>query len=196
MKKKLIIISIVLIVLFSISFAGLKIQGNKNSENVEDNTKKSLDIDSKEITQEVDQDETKDNNSNEEEKIEEQEAPKEKQNTNEEKKTNSNSNKNTQSSNHEKKEKTTTTTQDNKQSVESKKVWEELGISEYDYYHKPMWRWARIDYSVDTYGTEEATHQACIDAGSKLENITSFTCYNINSYSGDYLGDMLEIKEG
>ncbi len=196
MKKKLIIISIVLIVLFSISFAVLKIQGNKNSDNVEDNNKKSLDIDSKEITQEVDQDETKDNNSNEEEKIEEQETPKEKQNTNEEKKTNSNSNKNTQSSNHEKKEKTTTTTQDNKQSVESKKVWEELEISEYDYYHKPMWRWARIDYSVDTYGTEEATHQACIDAGSKLENITSFTCYNINSYSGDYLGDMLEIKEG
>lgn len=179
MKKKLIIISIVLIVVFSISFVVLKIQSNKNNENVEDNTKESLNIDSKEITQEVDQNETKDNNSNKEEKIEEQETPKEKQNTNEEKK-----------------EEATTTTQDNKQSVESKKVWEELGISEYDYYHKPMWSWARIDYSVDTYGTEEATHQACIDAGSKLENITSFACYNINSYSGDYLGDMLEIKEG
>lgn len=196
MKKKLIIISIVLIVVFSISFVVLKIQSNKNNENVEDNTKESLNIDSKEITQEVDQNETKDNNSNKEEKIEEQETPKEKQNTNEEKKTNSNSNKNTQSSIQEKKEEVTTTTQDNKQSVESKKVWEELGISEYDYYHKPMWSWARIDYSVDTYGTEEATHQACIDAGSKLENITSFACYNINSYSGDYLGDMLEIKEG
>ena len=196
MKKKLIIISIVLIVVFSISFVVLKIQSNKNNENVEDNTKESLNIDSKEITQEVDQNETKDNNSNKEEKIEEQETPKEKQNTNEEKKTNSNSNKNTQSSIQEKKEEATTTTQDNKQSVESKKVWEELGISEYDYYHKPMWSWARIDYSVDTYGTEEATHQACIDAGNKLENITSYTCYNINSYSGDYLGDMLEIKEG
>lgn len=196
MKKKLIIISIVLIVVFSISFVVLKIQSNKNNENVEDNTKESLNIDSKEITQEVDQNETKDNNSNKEEKIEEQETPKEKQNTNEEKKTNSNSNKNTQSSIQEKKEEATTTTQDNKQSVESKKVWEELGISEYDYYHKPMWSWARIDYSVDTYSTEEATHQACIDAGSKLENITSFACYNINSYSGDYLGDMLEIKEG
>lgn len=196
MKKKLIIISIVLIVVFSISFVVLKIQSNKNNENVEDNTKESLNIDSKEITQEVDQNETKDNNSNKEEKIEEQETPKEKQNTNEEKKTNSNSNKNTQSSIQEKKEEATTTTQDNKQSVESKKVWEELGISEYDYYHKPMWSWARINYSVDTYGTEEATHQACIDAGSNLENITSFACYNINSYSGDYLGDMLEIKEG
>ena len=196
MKKKLIIISIVLIVVFSISFVVLKIQSNKNNENVEDNTKESLNIDSKEITQEVDQNETKDNNSNKEEKIEEQETPKEKQNTNEEKKTNSNSNKNTQSSIQEKKEEATTTTQDNKQSVESKKVWEELGISEYDYYHKPMWSWARIDYSVDTYGTEEATHQACIDAGSKLENITSFACYNINSYFGVYLGDMLEIKEG
>lgn len=68
MKKKLIIISIVLIVVFSISFVVLKIQSNKNNENVEDNTKESLNIDSKEITQEVDQNETKDNNSNKEEK--------------------------------------------------------------------------------------------------------------------------------
>ena len=41
-------------------------------------------------------------------------------------------------------------------------AWEELGISEYDYYHKPVWSWARIDFSVDDYATEENTKNACI----------------------------------
>lgn len=73
--------------------------------------------------------------------------------------------------------------------------WDSLGISEYDYYNKPMWSWARVDYSVKTYGTLEQTHQACIDDGNKLEDIISFSCDNINSYSGDYLGDMLRVKK-
>lgn len=73
-------------------------------------------------------------------------------------------------------------------------VWESLGLSEYDYYHKPMWSWARIDFSINDYGSFEQTHQACIDAGGKLENILSFSCTTINSYSGDYLGDMLRTK--
>ena len=73
--------------------------------------------------------------------------------------------------------------------------WDSLGISEYDYYNKPMWSWARVDYSVKTYGTLEQTHQACIDAGNELDDIISFSCDNINSYSGDYLGDMLRVKK-
>ena len=72
--------------------------------------------------------------------------------------------------------------------------WEKLGISEYDYYHKPMWSWARVDYSIEDYKTFEQTHQACIDAGNNMEDIISFSCTNINSYSGDYLGDMLRVK--
>ncbi len=72
--------------------------------------------------------------------------------------------------------------------------WEKLGISEYDYYNSPMWSWARVDYSVKTYGSFDATHQACINAGNQLEDIISFSCTNINSYSGDYLGDMLRVK--
>ena len=72
--------------------------------------------------------------------------------------------------------------------------WEKLGISEYDYYNSPMWSWARVDYSVKTYGSFDATHQACINAGNQLEDIISFSCTNINSYSGDYLGDMLKVK--
>ena len=36
---------------------------------------------------------------------------------------------------------------------------------------------------------------ACIDAGYQLEDIISFSCTNINSYSGAYLGDMLRVKK-
>lgn len=74
-------------------------------------------------------------------------------------------------------------------------AWESLGISEYDYYHKPMWSWARVDYKIEDYGFFDATHQACIDAGYQLEDIISFSCTNINSYSGAYLGDMLRVKK-
>lgn len=74
-------------------------------------------------------------------------------------------------------------------------AWESLGISEYDYYHKPMWSWARVDYKIEDYGSFDATHQACIDAGYQLEDIISFSCTNINSYSGAYLGDMLRVKK-
>lgn len=72
--------------------------------------------------------------------------------------------------------------------------WEKLGISEYDYYHSPMWSWARVDYRIEDYETFEQTHQACIDAGNSLKDIISFSCTNINSYSGAYLGDMLKVK--
>ncbi len=197
MKKKIIIIVLILITIFAVSFVILKLQTNKGSEIIENNTSESVNNDNlEELEHDNKEDELADDNSNDEEKIIEQESPKESQTTKEEKKINNSSSNNTQSSNQNKKEKSSSNKQDNKQSVESKPVWEELGISEYDYYHKPMWSWAKIDYSVDAYGTEAATHQACIDAGNKLENITSYTCYNINSYSGDYLGDMLEIKEG
>lgn len=74
-------------------------------------------------------------------------------------------------------------------------AWESLGISEYDYYHKPMWSWARVDYKIEDYGSFDATHQACIDAGYQLEDIIGFSCTNINSYSGAYLGDMLRVKK-
>lgn len=196
MKQKIIIMILVLITLFAVSFVILKLQTNKDSEIIENNTSESINNDNlEELEQDNKEDELTDDNSNDEEKTIEQESPKESQTTKEEKKTNNSSSNNT-SSNQNKKEESSSNKKDNKQSVESKPVWEELGISEYDYYHKPMWSWAKIDYFVDTYGTEEATHRACIDAGNKLENITSYTCYNINSYSGDYLGDMLEIKEG
>ena len=83
------------------------------------------------------------------------------------------------------------TTQQPAQVVEQEKPkqqteWEKYGMSEYDYNHKQMWNWARVDYP---------THEACIEAGEALGyEILSYSCLNINSTSGDYLGDMLKVK--
>ena len=72
--------------------------------------------------------------------------------------------------------------------------WEELGITEYDYYNKPMWSWARIDFKVSDYASEEETKNACRSYGHKLmeEQGLGFSCSSINSYSGNYLGEMLK----
>ena len=81
------------------------------------------------------------------------------------------------------------------QEVEKETPWDDLGITEYEYYNKPMWSWAKVDYSIKEYKTLELTQLACINAGNDiLEDILSFSCTSINSYSGDYLGEMLRIK--
>lgn len=75
----------------------------------------------------------------------------------------------------------------------SKNAWDELGISEYDYYHKPMWSWGRIDYSIEDYKTYEKTREACITKGEEYFNEgIGYSCTSLNSYSGDYLGEMLK----
>lgn len=79
--------------------------------------------------------------------------------------------------------------------VEKQTPWDELGITEYDYYNKPMWSWARVDYSIKEYKTQELAQQKCIEDGNNmLDEILSFSCTTINSYSGDYLGEMLRVK--
>ncbi len=74
-------------------------------------------------------------------------------------------------------------------------AWDSLGITEYDYYHKPVWSWARIDYSIEKYKTQENARNACIAEGNRLtreEHIKSgFSCLNVLSYAGNYLGEML-----
>lgn len=84
------------------------------------------------------------------------------------------------------------------ESVDEQTEWEKLGISEYDYYNSPMWSWARVDYKVSDYGSYESAHQNCINAGLNKqetdENLISFSCTQINSYSGNTLGDMLRLK--
>lgn len=116
----------------------------------------------------------------------------------------SNSNSSSVPSNNEKKENTPVINEKPveketpKQEVKETPIWENYGMSEYDYYNKPMWSWARVDFSVNDYRNEAATHQACIEAGhfkSENEDIISFSCVGINSTSGNYLGEMLKVKQ-
>lgn len=84
---------------------------------------------------------------------------------------------------------------DSTSKVEKQTPWDDLGITEYDYYNKPMWSWARVDYSIKEYKTYELAQKACIEDGNKMmDEILSFSCSSVNSYSGDYLGEMLRVK--
>lgn len=73
-----------------------------------------------------------------------------------------------------------------------KTPWEELGISEYDYYNKPMSGGDEITFRVENYGSKEATETACRNESMRLveEGIIS-SCRTVNSYSGRYLGERL-----
>lgn len=86
-----------------------------------------------------------------------------------------------------------TTVVEEQNSKVEKTAWEELGISEYDYYHKPMWSWQRIDYSIDEYKTEEKTKEACLSKGDEyFKQGIGYSCTSVNSYAGTYLGEMLK----
>lgn len=76
-----------------------------------------------------------------------------------------------------------------------KKPWEELGISENDYYNKPMWSWMKIDFDVNSFGSQVATEKACRDYGNKKaeEESLGFSCTNVLSYSGKYLGEYIKF---
>lgn len=86
-----------------------------------------------------------------------------------------------------------TTVVEEQNSKVKKTAWEELGISEYDYYHKPMWSWQRIDYSIDEYKTEQKTKEACLSKGDEyFKQGIGYSCTSVNSYAGTYLGEMLK----
>ena len=76
-----------------------------------------------------------------------------------------------------------------------KKPWEELGISENDYYNKPMWNWMTIEFDVNTYGSQSAAESACRDSGNKKAEAEGlgFSCTNVLSYSGKYLGEHIKF---
>ena len=86
-----------------------------------------------------------------------------------------------------------TTVVEEPKSEDRKTAWDELGLSEYDYYHKPMWNWQRIDFSIDEYKTEQKTKEACISKGNEyFEQGIGYSCSSVTSYAGTYLGEMLK----
>lgn len=86
-----------------------------------------------------------------------------------------------------------TTVVEEPKSEDKKTAWDELGISEYDYYHKPIWNWQRINFSIDEYKTEQKTKEACISKGNEyFEQGIGYSCSSVTSYAGTYLGEMLK----
>lgn len=70
-------------------------------------------------------------------------------------------------------------------------AWEELGMTEDEYYNKPAWSWAKVDFAIEKYGNQENCFNACIKYGE--ESGMGFSCSTINSASGRYLGEMIKL---
>lgn len=70
-------------------------------------------------------------------------------------------------------------------------AWDELGVTENEYYNSPAWSWARVDFAVEKYGSQEKCLNACIEYGESTG--MGYSCSTINSYSGRYLGEMLKL---
>ncbi len=70
-------------------------------------------------------------------------------------------------------------------------AWDELGITESEYYNSPAWSWARVDFAIEKYGSQEKCLNACIEYGESTG--MGYSCSTINSYSGRYLGEMLKL---
>lgn len=70
-------------------------------------------------------------------------------------------------------------------------VWEELGMTEDEYYNKPAWKWAKVDFAIEKYGSEDACFNACVKYGESTG--MGFSCSTINSASGRYLGEMIKL---
>lgn len=194
MIKKIIVSTILIVLLVGILGIGyLKINNSKEETINAEITKNISEEDKKGSTDEIIVDE----------KIEEIETPKYNNQDEEKNTTPKKEEKKEQKFSAESKNNTTiTSTNTNKQNnngvketTQQKKEteWEKLGISEYDYYHKPMWSWARVDFSIDEYKTEQKTKEACESKGQEyFEQGLGYSCTSINSYAGTYLGEMLK----
>lgn len=207
MRKKIVILTLIIVLLLSIIGIGFTIYKNnelKDNKTIVDKEKSTKDKSKKDEKFEIVEDNSESEESEEikEEKNndsvttkEQTDTPKEEiKNTNEviTKPSNNQTYKEDNPSNNTKQE--VNVPQDNKvetpKTVE-KKPWYDLGISEYDYYNKPAHSWAEVDFSVKNYGTQELTLKACQDYGNSYiaEHSGGYWCNSVNSYSGDYLGE-------
>lgn len=71
-----------------------------------------------------------------------------------------------------------------------KKPWEELGLSEDEYYNKPIMKWQKVTHaSMDACKKEG---QSTID--DENNDYSNFWCYEVYSPSGRFLGAMLSLS--
>lgn len=80
-----------------------------------------------------------------------------------------------------------------------KPIWEEIGITEYEYYHSPMMKWQHVTHSsfseCQKDGEEAIKVKLDQVTGGSYQEYTSYWCYDVNSYSGDWLGIMLSLSK-
>ncbi len=93
------------------------------------------------------------------------------------------------------KEKQTTT----KVETTKENIWDKLGMTEDDYKNKPVYKWETVDFSVEKYGSEKNTREACLQYGDTYEPYRikeeSFNCDSVFSLSGKYLGEMFYTEK-
>lgn len=82
-----------------------------------------------------------------------------------------------------------------------KTAWEELGISEEEYYRSPVWKWQEVMFGIylsgDNYCSNAAEcREKCVAYGDSYisEHTGTYRCTTVNSYSGDYLGEDFDYK--
>lgn len=200
--KKIVIIFIVIllslsgmIVIYKI-YNSIKID-NKTTENIiKKNDEKKIEKDKASETKDNNQ-EVKVSPNNEEVKKENNENNKTESKTESNKTENNNQvvQSNTKSEEQPKQNVAKTETSKVEQPKVEKKPWEELGISENDYYNKPMWNWMTVEFDVNTYGSQSEAESACRDSGNKKAEAEGlgFSCTNVLSYSGKYLGEHIKF---
>ena len=196
--KKIVIIFIVILLSLSGMFGIYKFYNskkidNKTTENIiKKNDEKKIEKDKASETKDDNQ-EVKDSPKNEEEQNENKENNKTESNKTE------NNNQVVQSNTKREEQSKQNVTKSETSKVEQPKVekkpWEELGISENDYYNKPMWNWMTVEFDVNTYGSQSAAESACRDSGNKKAEAEGlgFSCTNVLSYSGKYLGEHIKF---
>lgn len=87
-----------------------------------------------------------------------------------------------------------------KENVEE--VWDKLGISEYEYYNTPQWKWQKIDFKLNgndanSCNSSEDCRNKCISYGDNyiLKKGGGYRCSEVLSYSGKYLGEYFKYFE-
>lgn len=200
--KKIVIIFIVILLSLSGMFGIYKFYNskkidNKTTENIiKKNDEKKIEKNKASETKDDNQ-EVKDSPKNEEEQNENNENNKTESKTesNETENINQVVQSNTKREEQSKQNVTKSETPKVEQPKVEKKPWEELGISENDYYNKPMWNWMTVEFDVNTYGSQSTAESACRDSGNKKAEAEGlgFSCTNVLSYSGKYLGEHIKF---
>ena len=70
--------------------------------------------------------------------------------------------------------------------VVKKKPWEEAGVSEYDWYHKPVYNWMRVDYPVSNCGSVSSCESQCMKDAEELAFTENVSCIQVHTFSGSY----------